>query len=800
MIPFFNISSLRPSVLAVCLALGSPALMQTAFAQNNKSAAQSFDIPAGPLDATLTRIARQSGQIISIQPEQVQARKAPAIRGEMSADQAYRQALQGTDLELFMSASGALNLRPVPAKTVSTLPAITATASQETATGPFIGYAARRSATGTKTDTPIIETPQSITVIGAQEIETLKSQSLQDALGYVAGVSRAEGMDRTTDSLFLRGFRTSLGNYYRDGTLYTVNIYNGRQEPYGLERIEYLKGASSVLYGATPPGGVISTISKRPVTEPLRELNVELGSFDRKQLSGDFGGALDEDGQWSYRLTALRRDSNTFVDHVPDDRTYVAPAIKWQPNAGTSLTLLGEYQRDHTAYAYGLPAQGTVLPNPNGRIPRDRFGGEPGFDRFDLKRTSIGYVFEHAFNDRLILRNNLRYIRAESGYDSTSIWQLAPDLRHTASRTASPRWDLSTAFNVDTSLQYKVETGAIQHTVLAGFDYSLPKHETKRYLRRASSIDLYDPVYGGPMGPATPNYGSSTKSDTRRMGVYIQDQMKIEDKWVVLLGGRQDWVRASESNVFTGEQYADNEKSQAFTGRAGLVYLADNGLAPFVSYSQSFEPTSGQDREGSRFKPTEGEQYELGLRYQPAGSDTMLSASVYTLTRKNVTVADPMDTSYQIQTGKARSRGVELEARTRIGRNTNLIAAYAYTDARTLKASPLQPDAEGRRLDSVPLNQFSIWSDYGFGSFGLPGLRVGAGVRYVGSTYGMAHGTRVEVPSFTLMDAMLSFSRDRWKFALNATNLADKTYIGSCTYGCFYGEPRKLISTVTYRW
>ncbi|MFC7287119.1 TonB-dependent siderophore receptor [Herminiimonas glaciei] len=800
MTPLFNIFSLRPSVLAVCLALGSPVLMQTTFAQSSQSATQVFDIPAGPLDATLTRIARQSGQIISIQPEQVQARKAPAIRGEMSADQAYRQALQGTDLELVVSASGALNLRPVPAKTVSTLPAITATASQETATGPFVGYAARRSATGTKTDTPIIETPQSITVIGAQEIETLKSQSLQDALGYVAGVSRAEGMDRTTDSLFLRGFRTSLGNYYRDGTLYTVNIYNGRQEPYGLERIEYLKGASSVLYGATPPGGVISTISKRPVTEPLRELNVEMGSFDRKQLSGDFGGALNEDGKWSYRLTALRRDSNTFVDYVPDDRTYVAPAIKWQPNAGTSLTLLGEYQRDHTAYAYGLPAQGTVLPNPNGRIPRDRFGGEPGFDRFDLKRTSIGYVFEHAFNDRLILRNNLRYIRAESGYDSTSIWQLAPDLRHTASRTASPRWDLSTAFNVDTSLQYKVETGAIQHTVLAGFDYSLPKHETKRYLRRASSIDLYDPVYGGTMGPITPNYGSSTKSDTRRMGVYIQDQMKIEDKWVVLLGGRQDWVRASESNVFTGEQYADNEKSQAFTGRAGLVYLAENGLAPFVSYSQSFEPTSGQDREGSRFKPTEGEQYELGLRYQPAGSDTMLSASVYTLTRKNVTVADPMDTSYQIQTGKARSRGVELEARTRIGRNTNLIAAYAYTDARTLKASPLQPDAEGRRLDSVPLNQFSIWSDYGFGSFGLPGLRVGAGVRYVGSTYGMAHGTRVEVPAFTLMDAMLSFSRDRWKFALNATNLADKTYIGSCTYGCFYGEPRKLISTVTYRW
>ena len=178
----------------------------------------------------------------------------------------------------------------------------------------------------------------------------------------------------------------------------------------------------------------------------------------------------------------------------------------------------------------------------------------------------------------------------------------------------------------------------------------------------------------------------------------------------------------------------------------------------------------------------------------------LLSASLYQLTRKNVTVTDPFDTSYQIQAGKARSRGLELEARTRIGRHANLIAAYAYTDARTLKASPLQPDAQGKRLDSVPFNQFSLWGDYGFGDFGLPGLRVGAGVRYVGSTLGMAHGTRVEVPSFTLFDAMVSYTTGPWRLALNATNLADKTYIGSCTYGCFYGEPRRVIGTATYRW
>ncbi|MGE7084175.1 TonB-dependent siderophore receptor [Achromobacter xylosoxidans] len=788
---------------AFLIALAAPAAIAQAQAgaQSGASLAQRYDLPAAPLAETLTRIARQSGRAVSVDPALVAGRQAPAVVGTYTTEQALRQALAGSGLELRITANGTFSARPLPQTGgAALLEPVRVTGAAESATGPLHGYAAHVSATGTKTDTPIIETPQSITVVGAEEIETLKAQSLQDALGYVAGVSRAEGQDRTSDSLFLRGFRGTQGSYYRDGTLYTVNIYNGRQELYGLERVEFLKGAASVLYGAAPPGGVINTVSKRPTTEPLHELNVEAGNFRRKQISGDFGGALDDEGKWSYRLTALKRDSDTFIDHVPDDRTYVAPALKWQPSDATSLTLLAEYQEDRTVYVYGLPGQGTVLPNPNGRIPRNRFTGEPGFDKFIMKRYSIGYLFEHAFTDQFKLRNSVRYFHADSTYFSTDIWQLQADQRHTADRGAMPRWDRSSAVVADTSLQYDATTGPLRHTLLAGLDYSLPRHETERYLRGNTNIDLYDPVYGVPLGPTTPFPWSSSKTDMKRLGVYLQDQVKIADKWVLLLGGRHDWVTVNERNFFTGEKIADNEKSQAFTGRAGVVYLADNGLAPFLSYSESFEPTSGQDRQGSRFKPTTGEQYEAGLRYQPAGSDTMLSAAVYQLTRKNVNVADPFDTNYEIQAGQARTRGLELEARTRVGRHANLIAAYAYTDARTLKASPLQPDEVGKRLNSVPFNQFSVWGDYGFGAFGLPGLRVGAGVRYVGSTRGLAHGTAVEVPSFTLFDAMVSYTTGPWKFALNATNLADKTYIGSCTYGCFYGEPRRVIGTATYRW
>lgn len=276
--------------------------------------------------------------------------------------------------------------------------------------------------------------------------------------------------------------------------------------------------------------------------------------------------------------------------------------------------------------------------------------------------------------------------------------------------------------------------------------------------------------------------------------------MKIAEKWVVLLGGRYDRVRYDEGTFFTDETVAGGEKSHAFTGRAGLVYLADNGLAPYMSFSQSFEPQSGTDRNKTRFKPTRGEQWELGLRYQPKDSDMLISTSIYDLTQTDTLVSDPIDADYSVQLGKVRSRGFEIEMKTRIGRQANLIMAYAYTDARTIKSSPLTPEEKGRRTGGVPYNQLSLWGDYSFGAFGLPGLKAGLGVRYVDSTQPRGNWMSAKVPGFTLFDAMVSYATGPWKLALNVTNLTDKTYLASCTYGCFYGEPRKVVGTMSYRW
>ena len=789
----------RPAVLIVAGLLCMPC----AFASDATAAVASdrpaYEIEAGTLAAALSAFAGRAGVTLSIEPSLVEGLKSAGLSGHYSVEEGLSRLLAGTRLQAVEQGAGVYVLQRLPGaeRGAVLLPQVkvTGTIAEDSPVGPLEGYVARRSAAGTKTDTPIVETPQSISIVGASEIEAIKAQNLIDALGYVAGVARVEGLDRTTESLLIRGFEAwaDNGSLYRDGSKYGVNLNGGTQEPYGLERVELLKGAASVLYGAAAPGGIINTVSKRPTSERIGELNLEAGSFDRRQLSGDFGGALGEGSDWSYRLTFLARDSDSFIDYVPDDRRYIAPALKWQPSEATSITLLSEYQHDRTAYVYALPAEGTVLPNVNGKIDRDRFVGVPGFDRYDNDRGSVGYLFEHAFSSRLKLRNSARYFGQSNARPFTYIAELLPDQR-TASRGLVYVEDRSAAATSDTSLQYSWAGNGIEHTVLAGADYVYQKHRQATSTGEIDALDLFEPDYGAEPGELT--YFGTRRFRDRKTGVYAQDQMKILQRWVLLLGARQDWSK-NDSEAATATQWT-RESNDAFSARAGLVYLADNGLAPFASFSQSFEPTSGNDRSGARLKPSRGEQYEAGIRYQPADAQVLLSATVYQLTKTNVGVTDPVDTLFTIQRGEVRSRGVELEARASLTTQLAIIAAYAYTDARTLESGPLTPELDGARTGGVPYHQLSLWADYDFTGLIVPGLKAGAGVRHVGSTMGSY--VAAEVPAFTLVDAMLSYTHGPWRLALNATNLGDENYVASCTYGCFYGEPRKLIASVGYRW
>ncbi|MEH3086196.1 MAG: TonB-dependent siderophore receptor [Xylophilus ampelinus] len=779
-----------------CAALAAFAAAPALHAQPAPSAPRPFDLPAAPLADALPRFARQAGLQLMAAPALVQQRQGRAVAGLLPPQEALAQLLRGSGLAGRIEGTTVVVERAAGA--VGALPEVrvTAAAATEDPRGPALGYLARRSLAGTKTDTPLLEIPQSVSVVTRQQIEDTGAQKLRDVLNYTAGVTATEGADRTTDSFVLRGFQaTSFGSVYRDGMKYLANVYDGVQEPYGAERVEVLRGASSILFGQTSPGGVINVVSKQPTVDPLREVRVEYGSHDRRQVATDLGGALDADGRLSYRLVALARASGTMVDHVPDDRAYLAPSLRWQPGAATSLTLSATYQKTRTAYVYGLPAQGTIDPNPNGAIPTRRFTGEPGYTGSDVRYHDVGYRLEHAFNDTWKLRQNVRYFQSRNDFPSIGLGGFVPGTNlSTVTRSAQDRLDDGRLFTADTQAEARFATGAVAHALLAGIDYTDRSARTERYNRTATPLNLFAPAYGGALGPRVPAPNSSV-TDSERTGLYLQDQLKWE-RWVLLVGARHE--KATDRTTALFRPLSQAAAAEATTGRAGLVYLADDGVAPFVGFSQSFEPVAGVDRLGRGYVPTRGEQYEAGVRWQPPGSATLVSAAVYQLTQRNVSTPDPVaPTQFSVQTGEIRSRGLELEAKAELGRRWSVTAAYAYTDAQVTRSNVA---AEvGQRRGATPRNMASAWAMYRFGPVGAGTLRGGAGVRHVGGTLGLFNAG-YQVPPFTVADAMLAYDQGPWQFMLRVNNLADKAYVASCTYACFYGERRMAVASLGYRW
>lgn len=666
-------------------------------------------------------------------------------------------------------------------------------AVEQTATGKVDGYVAKRSASATKTDTPLIETPQSVSVVTADQIEAQGATSLREALGYTPGVGVQGNGYRDADNVVLRGFAVDNSSIRRDGLRSPSNTFTGAQEPFGLERVDVLRGASSLLYGAAEPGGIVNLVTKRPTTDSLHEIGVELGSHQRKQVTGDFGGALNDDGSLSYRFTALKRNSDTFIDFVPDNRLYVAPALTWKPMAGTAVTLLAQYQKSRYNRQWGVAPQGSLLPNPNGKLPRGRNIGEPTDEKEDTHKN-IALLISHQLGEQTSLNFAARHSDALMHWDYAGRGSLEDDLR-TLNRFKVNRMEHVKAWTMDAYLQTAFRTGAATHQVVLGVDGSDADNRRLRQYQFLASLDLFAPAYGAK--PYGDDGADGYKRKERLVGLYAQDQIKIDERWVVVAGARHDDVKYKNSDYFvTG--WAE-EKTSANTGNAGLVYLADNGVAPYLSYSQSFQPQSDSDRLGNRFKPTKGKQYEAGVRYQPKQGNTLLSAAVYQLTQSNVLSPDPVDNDYSVQLGAVRARGVELEARTDVSRDLRVLASYTYTDAKITKASAADQASVGLRQPNTPRSMASAWADYQFTAAGLPGLRLGGGVRYVGST--LSSGGNYTVPDYTVLDAGLNYQQGHWKYALNVKNLADRNYIAECGSGyCNYGDPRQVLVTATYRW
>ncbi len=784
-----------------------------------QDAAIDFALPAMPLDEALAAYGAASGVQLIYDSSATRHLRSVAVVGRYDRAEGLRRLLAGTGLTPQFTAERSATLLRVVAQAGIVAPDQAGAValdmlevSGENAIGPVHGYVARRSATATKTGTPILETPQAINVVGRKEIEDRQAQSVSQALLYTPGVMNQYGTDVRYDWLYVRGF---VPGRYLDGLRLPFGARGYSQprvESYGLERVELLKGPSSGLYGQNSPGGLLNLVSKRPTATPLREIQLQTGSFGRAQAAFDLSGPIDPEGRILYRLTGLARTTGTQLDYLEEDRVFIAPSLTLRPDADTSLTILSQYLNIDSpggGAPQGLPALGTLYANPKGRIPTKRFIGEPNYDRFKLQQGFIGYAFEHRFNDVWTVRQNLRYSHVDANTQRVQAIGLGAD-NSTLSRYAWAFPERSDLFNIDNQAEARFSTGPFAHTLLLGADYL---REDARYdesqLRIVPSVDVFAPVYAGTV--TRPPLGTRITQGRNQTGLYAQDEIRFGG-FRLTVSGRQDWADAvtRTTDAATGTLTRVKQDDAAFTGRVGLSYLLDGGLAPYISYATSFQPTAGTDRAGQPFAPTEGEQIEGGIKFQPPGTNLLMTGTVFDLTQKNVLTPDPTDFRFNAQTGEARVRGVELEVKASLTESLDLIASYAAMNSEITKANANAAGASiiGNELPFVPQHQASAWLDYTFRTGDWAGLGLGAGVRYIGASVG-DNANLYHIPVVTLVDAAVRYdfgyrypALKGVDLAVNATNLFDKTYVSTCiaATGCFYGNRQTVLATLRYRW
>ncbi|GAB3384570.1 TonB-dependent siderophore receptor [Azotobacter armeniacus] len=694
------------------------------------------------------------------------------------------------------------------------LDGVTVVADRDSPVGPDTGYTAKRTLAGTKTDTPLNEIPRSISITTEQQMRDRNVSTVSDALHYTAGVQTdVWGQDNRADWFIIRGFSQGNNGLYRDGNrVHSDGHFRWQTDPFLLERVEVLKGAASVLYGQNPPGGVVNLVTKRPTATRFGKIGVEYGSFDHKQMTLDMGGPLDDAGRILYRITALSWDKGNQVDHVNEERLLFAPTLTFNFTDDTTLTLRASMQRDNSDPTMQYPlAEGTRFRTANGKIHDDVAVGDPHYEKFERDQYTFGYEFQQRFNDAWSFQQNLRYGHLDLEYRHMYATSYLDDLqpgadpsRRLLMRGLGGSDGQSDSISVDNRLLYKWEGAWVQSTLLMGLDYQKLDVDNKRYARDPlvlEPIDIYNPRYGGQitlvdwdLNPVTDADRQDFRTRFDQFGLYLQEQVKLDDHWVFLLGGRYDKARADLDNRTT-----DVDKSirdEEFTWNAGVAYLFDNGLTPYFSYSEFFLPVADLNtRTGEPFEPEEGEQWEVGLKYQPPGFDGSFNLALFEMTQSNVRTSGAGGITTQL--GEVRSKGIEFEAVANVTERLSLVGSMTYLDMETTKS--LRANERGKTPSSVADRMASLWATYTFRGGPLGGLALGAGARYTGESWGDNTET-LEVPSRTLYDAMASYTWRDLKLQLNASNLTDKEYVSSCSYYCYYGERRNVTASLTYSW
>ncbi|OCX98398.1 MAG: TonB-dependent receptor [Pseudomonas sp. K35] len=663
------------------------------------------------------------------------------------------------------------------------------TASAERADGPVQGYRATRSASATRTDTAIHETPQSISVVPAQVVEDIGATRLEDALDYAGGVERGNNFGGQGLTEFLvRGFSTQ--EFYRNG--FAVNRgYPNMPDASTLERIEVLRGPASMLYGRGDPGGTFNIVSKQPQAERRTVLGSQVNTDGLRRGTLDTTGALDESAAFTYRLNLVAEGSDSFRDHVESERYNIAPVLRWQLSDDTALILEGDYLHNRHPMDRGL----TRYPNQAGDLSRDRFLGEESAGKLTNQNATTQLRLEHQLDSQWMLRGGIQYLDGSLDGGAVENNGLAADGR-TVGRNYSERWLNWNDLAVQANLEGHFDAAGLAHTLLLGVEFDDFNYDSQIDRSGGATsdfpIDLYDPVYGQPL-PALTRTTTYDDENLKSYAFFLQDQIALTERLTAQVGARLERFEQRYENKLTPAGSWD-QAHNAVSPRFGLIYDLTEELAVYANTSRSFKPNRGADRSSQAFDPEKGIAHEVGIKYELPEHDLSVTAALFHITKENVLTSDPVDSNYQIAAGEARSRGFDISVAGNITPQWRVIGGYAYVDAEVTESSSASMPT-GTRLANVPRHSFNLLDTYEFAEGPLAGLGVGMGVKYVGDRKGGATSTAFDMDAYTTVDLLAYYPlTERVRLNLNLNNLFDEEY-EERTWGniwAYPGAPRTL--------
>lgn len=654
-----------------------------------------------------------------------------------------------------------------------------------------------------KVETPVLETPRATSQVSREELDNRQVNKYDEVLRYRSGVvSQPFGQDNKAEWFYIRGFNGE-DSLYQDGLrqFREGGYFWWSTETFGLESVELLKGPASILYGEAPPGGVINAISKRPTDEPQGLIELQYGSDDHEQVGVDVSGPVAGRDDVRYRMVGLFRENDGQIEDTDNQRVYLAPSLELDLSQDTSVTFLASYLKDHGTPTNGFKLPyGTVDNTPFGKLDPEDNLGEPDYERQEHEQWALGYELSHRLNDTWDIEQNFRYSHLDLLERDVFVLKPfpEPDVYREVPRGLTYRDGDFDAVTVDTRAIGRWYSDRTENTLLVGVDYQdLDIDYQNNDVYENGFLGQYP--FGGPFdifnqvhGNFTPSSrdGADHEEGKEQLGFYAQNQLRLDDRWIFLAGLRHDSVDVT--NRIDGEENGGgSEDETTFSG--GVMYLGDYGISPYLSYSESFSPQVGTDPDGRAYRPSEGEQWEVGVKYAPDWLDGYITAAVFDLEESD-TLYTSGDSS-QRQGGERESQGFEIEGVGYVTDDLKVTAAYTYTDVRV----DISREERNLRAGLIPRNQASLWLDYAVPG-ALHGLNLGGGVRYVGETVDTPQNSDTVVDSYTLWDAKVSYDiTPQWTAQVNVNNLTDEEYVSGCDYWCYYGEERSVVGSIKYR-